>query len=168
VAVIQVGAATETEMKEKKLRIEDALAATKAAVEEGIVSGGGTAFVNVIAKVAKLLETTTGDEKTGVQIILKSLEEPIRQIAANSGLEGSVIVEKVINSEVGIGFDALNEKYVNMIETGIVDPAKVTRSALQNAASVAAMVLTTESVVADNPEKEPPMPMGGGMPGGMY
>lgn len=166
VAVIQVGAATETEMKEKKLRIEDALAATKAAVEEGIVSGGGTAFINVIAKVAKLLETTSGDEKTGVQIIVKALEEPTRQIAINAGLEGSVIVDKVKNSAVGIGFDALNEKYVNMIEAGIVDPAKVTRSALQNAASVAAMVLTTESVVADQPEKDAPMP-GGGMPGGM-
>ncbi|MDF2522814.1 MAG: chaperonin GroL [Clostridiales bacterium] len=166
VAVIQVGAATETEMKEKKLRIEDALAATKAAVEEGIVSGGGTALINVISKVSKLLSTTTGDEKTGVAIIVKALEEPVRQIAANAGLEGSVIVEKVKNSETGIGFDALNEKYVNMIEVGIVDPAKVTRSALQNAASVAAMVLTTESVVADKPEKEAPMP-GGGMPGGM-
>lgn len=169
VAVIQVGAATETEMKEKKLRIEDALAATKAAVEEGIVAGGGTALVNAISKVAKLLETTSGDEKTGVQIVLKALEEPVRQIAANAGLEGSVIVEKIKSSEPGIGFDALNERYVDMIEAGIVDPAKVTRSALQNAASVAAMVLTTESVVADIPEKEPPMPAGGaGMGGGMY
>ena len=167
VAVIQVGAATETEMKEKKLRIEDALAATKAAIEEGIVSGGGTAFINVIAKVAKLLDTTHGDEKTGVQIIVKALEEPIRQIAINAGLEGSVIVDKVKNSKIGIGFDVLNEKYVNMIEAGIVDPAKVTRSAFQNAASVAAMVLTTESVVADQPEKDAPMPGGGGMPGGM-
>lgn len=167
VAVIQVGAATETEMKEKKLRIEDALAATKAAVEEGIVSGGGTAFVNIIPKVAKLLDETSGDEKTGVQIIVRSLEEPVRQIAANAGLEGSVIIEKIKGSEKGIGFDALNEKYVNMIETGIVDPAKVTRSALQNAASVAAMVLTTESLVVDKPEKEAPMPAGGGMPGGM-
>ncbi|MCX7749414.1 MAG: chaperonin GroEL [Clostridia bacterium] len=166
VAVIQVGAATETEMKEKKLRIEDALAATKAAVEEGIVAGGGTALINAIPKVSKLLESTTGDEKTGVQIILRALEEPVRQIAANAGLEGSVIVEKIKNSETGMGFDALNEKYVNMIDSGIVDPAKVTRSALQNAASVAAMVLTTESVVADQPEKEAPMP-GGGMPGGM-
>lgn len=167
VAVIQVGAATETEMKEKKLRIEDALAATKAAVEEGIVAGGGTAYINVLAKVAKLLEATSGDEKTGVQIILRALEEPIRQIAANAGLEGSVIVEKVKSSASGIGFDALNEKYVDMIDTGIVDPAKVTRSALQNAASVAAMVLTTESVVADKPEKEAPAMPGGGMPGGM-
>ena len=167
VAVIQVGAATETEMKEKKHRIEDALAATKAAVEEGIVSGGGTAFINVLPKVAKLLETTAGDEKTGVQIIIKSLEEPVRQICANAGLEGSVIVDKIKNSQPGIGFDALKEQYVNMIEAGIVDPAKVTRSALQNAASVSAMVLTTESIVADKPEKEPPMPAGGGMGGGM-
>lgn len=167
VAVIQVGAATETEMKEKKHRIEDALAATKAAVEEGIVSGGGTAFINVLPKVAKLLDSVSGDEKTGVQIIIKSLEEPVRQIAANAGLEGSVIVDKIKGSQAGIGFDALKEQYVNMIDAGIVDPAKVTRSALQNAASVAAMVLTTESVVADKPEKEPPMPAGGGMPGGM-
>ncbi len=167
VAVIQVGAATETEMKEKKHRIEDALAATKAAVEEGIVSGGGTAFINVLPKVTKLLDTVSGDEKTGIQIIIKSLEEPVRQIAANAGLEGSVIVDKIKGSAQGIGFDALKEQYVNMIDAGIVDPAKVTRSALQNAASVAAMVLTTESVVADKPEKEPPMPAGGGMPGGM-
>ncbi|MBZ0097604.1 MAG: chaperonin GroEL, partial [Taibaiella sp.] len=167
VAVIQVGAATETEMKEKKHRIEDALAATKAAVEEGIVSGGGTAFINVLPKVTKLLDTTSGDEKTGVQIINKSLEEPVRQIAANAGLEGSVIVDKIKSSKPGIGFDVLKEQYVNMIEAGIVDPAKVTRSALQNAASVSAMVLTTESVVADKPEKESPMPAGGGMPGGM-
>ncbi len=167
VAVIQVGAATETEMKEKKLRIEDALAATRAAVEEGIVAGGGTVLVNVIPEVAKLLDTTTGDEKTGVQIILRALEEPVRQIAANAGLEGSVIVEKIKGSAKGIGFDALNEKYINMLENGIVDPAKVTRSALQNAASVAAMVLTTESVVADKPEPEAPAMPGGGMPGGM-
>jgi len=167
VAVIQVGAATETEMKEKKLRIEDALAATKAAVEEGIVSGGGVAFLNVISKVSKLLSTTVGDEKTGVEIIIRALEEPTRQIATNAGLEGSVIVDKVKNSATGVGFDALDEKYVNMMDTGIVDPAKVTRSALQNAASVAAMVLTTESVVADKPEKENAMPGGGGMPGGM-
>ena len=167
VAVIQVGAATETEMKEKKLRIEDALAATRAAVEEGIVAGGGTALINVIPDVAKLLETISGDEKTGVQIILRALEEPVRQIAANAGLEGSVIVDKIKSSEKGIGFDALNEKYINMIENGIVDPAKVTRSALQNAASVAAMVLTTESVVADKPEPEAPAMPGGGMPGGM-
>ncbi|MCX7773203.1 MAG: chaperonin GroEL [Clostridia bacterium] len=171
VAVIQVGAATETEMKEKKLRIEDALAATRAAVEEGIVSGGGTALLNVIPKVKALLEDLAGDEKTGVQIIAKALEEPVRQIAANAGLEGSVILEKIINSDVGIGFDALHEKYVNMIEAGIVDPAKVTRSALQNAASVASMVLTTESIVADKPEKPDPAAaaaaMGGGMPGMM-
>jgi chaperonin GroEL len=171
VAVIQVGAATETEMKEKKLRIEDALAATKAAVEEGIVSGGGVVLVNVIPSVQKLLETTTGDEKTGVEIILRALEEPVRQIATNAGLEGSVIVEKVKNSQEGIGFDALNEKYVNMIEAGIVDPAKVTRSALQNAASIASMVLTTESVVSDDPENDPApagMPGGMGGMGGMY
>ncbi len=167
VAVIQVGAATETEMKEKKLRIEDALAATKAAVEEGIVSGGGTAFINVISHVSKLLNKTTGDEKTGVEIILKALEEPMRQIVANAGLEGSVVVDKVKNSEAGIGFDVLTEKYVNMIEAGIVDPAKVIRSALQNAASIAAMVLTTESVIVDIPDKESAMPSGGGMPGGM-
>ena len=167
VAVIQVGAATETEMKEKKLRIEDALAATKAAVEEGIVAGGGVAFLNAIPKVEKLLKGTHGDEKTGIQIIIKALEEPIRQIAANAGLEGSVIVDKVKSLKAGMGFDALKETYVDMVEAGIVDPAKVTRSALQNAASVAAMVLTTESVVADKPEKEAPMPAGGGMPGGM-
>ncbi|HOQ36529.1 MAG TPA: chaperonin GroEL [Acetivibrio sp.] len=168
VAVIQVGAATETEMKEKKLRIEDALAATKAAVEEGIVAGGGTALINTIPKVQKLLDTVSGDEKTGVEIILRALEEPVRQIAANAGLEGSVIVEKVKSSDKGIGFDALNEKYVNMIEVGIVDPAKVTRSALQNAASVAAMLLTTEAVVADIPEKEAAPAAGAGGMGGMY
>ena len=169
VAVIQVGAATETEMKEKKLRIEDALAATRAAVEEGIVSGGGTAFINVQPKVKALLDTLSGDEKTGAQIVLRALEEPIRQIAANAGLEGSVILEKVRNSDPGIGFDALNEHYVNMIEAGIVDPAKVTRSALQNAASIASMVLTTESLVADQPEKPDPAAagMGGGMAGMM-
>ncbi len=170
VAVIQVGAATETEMKEKKLRIEDALAATRAAVEEGIVSGGGTALINVIPKVKALLKDLSGDEKTGAQIIAKSLEEPMRQIAANAGLEGSVILEKISNSDIGVGFDALQEKYVNMIEAGIVDPAKVTRSALQNAASVASMVLTTESIVADKPEKPDPAAaaaMGGGMPGMM-
>ena len=143
----------------------DALAATKAAVEEGIVAGGGAAYINAIPKVAKLLKTTHGDEKTGVQIIVKSLEEPIRQIAANAGLEGFVIVDKVKSSKPSIGFNCLKEEYVDMIEAGIVDPAKVTRFALQNAASVAAMVLTTESVVADKPEKEAPMP--GGM-GGMY
>ena len=169
VAVIQVGAATEVEMKEKKLRIEDALAATRAAVEEGIVSGGGTAFINVIPKVKALIKELSGDEKTGAQIVARALEEPLRQIAANAGLEGSVILEKVSTSEVGIGFDAISEQYVNMIEKGIVDPAKVTRSALQNAASVASMVLTTESLVADKPEKPDPAAnaaMGGGM-GGM-
>ena len=169
VGVIRVGAATETEMKEKKLRIEDALAATKAAVEEGIIPGGGVSYVNVIPKVAKLLETTSGDEKTGVQIVLRALEEPIRQIAKNSGVEGSVIVDKVKNLEPGVGYNALTEEYVDMISAGIVDPVKVTRSALQNASSVAAMVLTTESLVADLPQKDAPaMPaMDPGM-GGMY
>lgn len=171
VAVIQVGAATETEMKEKKLRIEDALAATRAAVEEGIVSGGGIAFVNVISRVKKVVDSLSGDERTGAMIIAKALEEPVRQIAINAGLEGSVIFDKVLSSELGIGFDVISEKYVNMIEAGIVDPAKVTRSALQNAASIASMVLTTESLVADKPEKPDPAAaaaaMGGGMPGMM-
>ncbi|WP_053955848.1 chaperonin GroEL [Inediibacterium massiliense] len=169
VAVIEVGAATETELKERKLRIEDALNATRAAVEEGIVAGGGTALINAVSAVEKYIETLHGDEKTGAMIIRRALEEPVRQIAANAGLEGSVIVEKVRNSEVGVGFDALNEKYVNMIEAGIVDPTKVTRSALQNAASVSAMLLTTEAAVADIKEENPaPMPgMGGGMPGMM-
>lgn len=155
VAVIEVGAATETELKERKLRIEDALAATRAAVEEGIVPGGGTVLLNVIPKVEGLLEKTSGDERTGVNIIVKALEEPVRQIAINAGLEGSVIVENIKNKENGIGFDALNEKYVNMLESGIVDPTKVTRSALQNAASVASMVLTTEAAVADVTKEEP-------------
>lgn len=170
VAVIQVGAATETEMKEKKLRIEDALAATKAAVEEGIVAGGGVAYINAVPKVAELLKTAQSDEKTGIQIIAKALEEPIRQIAENAGLEGSVIVDKVKNSPTGTGYDVLKENYADMISSGIVDPTKVTRFALQNAASIASMVLTTESVVADKPEKEPPMPAGGppGGMGGMY
>jgi len=163
VAVIQVGAATETELKERKLRIEDALAATRAAVEEGIVPGGGTVLLNVIPKVKALLEETNGDERTGVNIIVKALEEPVRQIAINAGLEGSVIVENVKNAEVGIGFDALSEKYVNMLENGIVDPTKVTRSALQNASSVASMVLTTEAAVADVTKDE----LMGQMPGGM-
>ncbi len=165
VAVINVGAATETEMKDKKLRIEDALNATRAAVEEGLVAGGGVALLATTKVVAQTAETLTGDAKTGAKIIEKALEEPVRQIAANAGLEGSVIVEKVKNSEKGIGFDALNEKYVNMIEAGIVDPTKVTRSALQNAASVASMLLTTEAAVADEPKKEEPAmpPMGGGM-----
>ena len=167
VAVIQVGAATETELKEKKLRIEDALAATRAAVEEGIVPGGGTVLLNVIPKVKALLEETNGDEKTGVNIIVKALEEPVRQIAINAGLEGSVIVENVKNAEVGVGFDALNEKYVNMLESGIVDPTKVTRSALQNASSVASMVLTTEAAVADVTKDEPMGQMPGGMNPGM-
>ncbi|MCR5109372.1 MAG: chaperonin GroEL [Ruminococcus sp.] len=167
VAVIKVGAATEIEMKEKKLRIEDALAATKAAVEEGIVAGGGTAFVNAIPAVNKLVPTLEGDEKTGAKIILKALEAPVRQIAENAGLEGSVIVDKIIRSrKVGYGFDAYNEVYTDMIPAGIVDPTKVTRSALQNAASVASMVLTTESLVADIKEETPAAPA---MPaGGMY
>jgi len=171
VAVIKVGAATEIEMKEKKLRIEDALGATKAAVEEGVVAGGGTALINAMPAVEKLVETLSGDEKTGAQIVLKALEEPVRQIAQNAGLEGSVIVNNIVRSrKVGYGFDAYNEEYVDMIPAGIVDPTKVTRSALQNAASVAAMVLTTESLVADIKEPEPPMPAGGGMGGmgGMY
>jgi len=168
VAVIQVGAATETEMKEKKLRIEDALAATRAAVEEGIVAGGGTALINVQPKVKALIDTLSGDEKTGAMIVLRALEEPIRQIAINAGLEGSVILEKVRNSKPGIGFDALHEEYVNMIEAGIVDPAKVTRTALQNAACFVTEVATTESLVADKPEKQEAAPnMGGGMPGMM-
>lgn len=167
VAVIQVGAATETELKERKLRIEDALAATRAAVEEGIVPGGGTVLLNVIPKVKALLEETNGDERTGVNIIVKALEEPVRQIAINAGLEGSVIVENVKNAEVGIGFDALSEKYVNMLESGIVDPTKVTRSALQNASSVASMVLTTEAAVADVTKDEPMGQMPGGMNPGM-
>ena len=166
VAVIRVGAATEVEMKEKKLRIEDALAATRAAVEEGIVPGGGTAFINAIPALDALLDETTGDEKTGVLLVKKALEAPVKQIAANAGLEGSVIVDKIMNSEKGIGFNALTEVYEDMIKAGIVDPAKVTRSALQNAASVASVVLTTESVVANQPEKEAPMAAGGGMPGG--
>jgi len=170
VAVIKVGAATEVEMKEKKLRIEDALAATKAAVEEGIVPGGGVALLNAIQSVALLINQTHGDEKTGVAIVCKALEEPIRQIAFNAGLEGSVIIDKIISADKpGYGFDAYNEKYVDMMTAGIVDPTKVTRSALQNAASVASMVLTTESLVADIKEPESAMPpqMPGGM-GGMY
>ncbi len=167
VAVIKVGAATETEMKEMKLRIEDALAATKAAVEEGIVAGGGTSYIDVIPTVAALLEKNEGDEKTGVQIVLKALEEPAWQIAKNAGLEGSVIVDKVKSCETGKGFNALVEEYVDMISAGIVDPVKVTRSALQNAASVASMVLTTESLVTDLPEPAAPAaPMDPGM--GMY
>ena len=161
VAVIRVGAATETEMKESKLRLEDALAATKAAVEEGVISGGGSAYIHASKEVAKLTETLKGDEKTGAEIILKALEAPLFHIAANAGLEGAVIINKVKESEVGTGFDALNEKYVNMIEAGILDPAKVTRSALQNATSVASTLLTTESVVANIKEDAPAMPAGG-------
>jgi chaperonin GroEL len=168
VAVIKVGAATETEMKEMKLRIEDALAATKAAVEEGIVAGGGTSYIDVIPTVAALLDETEGDEKTGVQIVLKALEEPAWQIAKNAGLEGSVIVDKVKSCEAGKGYNALTEEYVDMISAGIVDPVKVTRSALQNAASVASMVLTTESVVADKPEPAPAAPAMDPSMGGMY
>ncbi|MBR4205026.1 MAG: chaperonin GroEL [Clostridia bacterium] len=171
VAVIKVGAATETEMKEKKLRIEDALNATRAAVEEGIVAGGGVAYVNVIDDVASLLSTVEGDEKTGVQIVVKALESPVRQIAENAGFEGSVVIDKIKNSgKKGYGFNAYTEEYVDMLEAGIVDPTKVARCALQNAASVAATVLTTEALVVNQPEKEQPAPqggMGGGM-GGMY
>ena len=171
VAVIKVGAATETEMKEKKLRIEDALNATRAAVEEGIVAGGGTAYVNAIPAVEKLISKVEGDEKTGVQIIVKALQEPIRQIAANAGIDGSVVLEKIKSSrKVGYGFDAYKEVYCDMIGAGIVDPAKVTRSALENAASVSAMVLTTEALVADKPEPPAPAAPGAGMGdmGGMY
>ncbi len=167
VAVIQVGAATETELKERKLRIEDALNATKAAVEEGIVSGGGVALANTIPAVAKFVKGLAGDEKTGASIIQRALEEPVRQIAENAGFEGSVVVAKVLASEAGIGFNAFTEEYMNMIEAGIVDPAKVTRSALQNAASASAMLLTTEACVTDAEEENPMPPMGGGMGGGM-
>ncbi|KGR77178.1 chaperonin GroEL [Ureibacillus sinduriensis] len=161
VAVIKVGAATETELKERKLRIEDALNSTRAAVEEGIVSGGGTALLNVYAAVEKVTETVEGDVATGVRIVLRALEEPVRQIANNAGLEGSIIVDRLKREEIGVGFNAANGEWVNMIEAGVVDPAKVTRSALQNAASVAALFLTTEAVVADIPE---PAGAGGGMP----
>ncbi|MCX7780645.1 MAG: chaperonin GroEL, partial [Negativicutes bacterium] len=159
VAVIQVGAATEVELKEKKLRIEDALNATRAAVEEGIVPGGGTAFIDALPVLDNIC--ASGDEATGVAIVKRAIEEPVRQIANNAGLEGSVVVEKVKNAGKGKGFNALSEEYVDMIAAGIVDPAKVTRSALQNAASIAAMVLTTEALVVDKPKKEPPMPAGG-------
>ena len=169
VAVIKVGAATETEMKEKKLRIEDALNATRAAVEEGVVAGGGTIFVNVIPAVEALLDSVDGDEKTGVRIIAKALEAPIRQIAANAGLDGSVILEKVRNSgKLGYGFDAYKEEYCDMVAAGIIDPAKVTRSALENAASVSAMVLTTESLVADKPQPAAPAAPAAPDMGGMY
>jgi chaperonin GroEL len=167
VAVIQVGAATETELKERKLRIEDALNATRAAVEEGIVAGGGVAFINVIPKVEEYINGLTGDVKTGASIIMRTLEEPIRNIANNAGLEGSVVVDKVKAEKAGVGFNAINEKLEDMVEAGIVDPAKVTRSALQNAASVSAMLLTTEAGVVEIPSDEPAMPMGGGMGGGM-
>ena len=170
VAVIHVGAATEVEMKEKKLRIEDALSATKAAVEEGIVAGGGTALINAIPAIEKLVPTLKGDEKTGAEIILRALEAPLRQIAANAGLEGSVIIDKIRRSrKVGYGFDAYTETYCDMLSSGIVDPTKVTRSALQNAASIASMVLTTESAVANIKKDEPAAPAmpAGGM-GGMY
>ena len=166
VAVIRVGAATETEMKEAKLRMEDALAATRAAVEEGIISGGGSAYIHATKEVSKILDTLEGDEKTGAKIILKALEAPLYHIAANAGLEGSVIINKVKESAVGTGFDAYKEEYVNMIEAGILDPAKVTRSALQNATSVASTLLTTESVVANIKEETPAVPAGAGM-GGM-
>ena len=155
-------------MKEMKLRIEDALNATRAAVEEGIVAGGGTAYVNAIPEVAKLLDTVEGDEKTGVQIIMRGLEAPVKQIAENAGVDGSVVLERVKNSgKVNYGFDAYNETYVDMIESGIVDPTKVNRSAIQNASSVASMLLTTESIVADKKEPTPPMPAAPDM-GGMY
>ena len=169
VAVIQVGAATETELKERKLRIEDALNATRAAVEEGIVAGGGTALVNIIPALSEMVDSLEGDVKTGAAIVKRALQEPLRQIAENAGLEGSVIVEKVMNSEKNIGFDALNEKYVDMIKAGIVDPKKVTRSALQNAGSISAMILTTESAVVDIKEDDSAggAGMGGGMGGGM-
>ncbi|MGI6580477.1 MAG: chaperonin GroEL [Saccharofermentanales bacterium] len=165
VAVIKVGAATETEMKERKLRIEDALAATRAAVEEGVIAGGGTAYIDAMEKVQKILDEAEGDVRTGVSIVLKALEEPVRQIAANAGYDGSVIAERVKNSDRGKGFDVLSEQIVDMNEVGIVDPAKVTRSALQNAASIASTMLTTEAIVANIPEPEPAMPAGGP---GMY
>ena len=167
VAVIRVGAATETEMKEAKLRMEDALNATRAAVEEGIICGGGSAYIHASKEVAKLADTLEGDEKTGAQIVLKALEAPLFHIAANAGLEGSVIINKVRESEVGVGFDALKEEYVDMVSAGILDPAKVTRSALQNANSVASTLLTTESVVANIKEETPAMPAGGAGMGGM-
>ena len=167
VAVIRVGAATETEMKEAKLRLEDALAATRAAVEEGVICGGGSAYIHASKEVAKLAATLEGDEKTGAGIVLKALEAPLYHIAANAGLEGSVIINKVRESEVGVGFDALKEEYVDMVSAGILDPAKVTRSALQNATSVASTLLTTESVVANIKEETPAMPAGGAGMGGM-
>ena len=167
VAVIRVGAATETEMKEAKLRMEDALNATSAAVEEGIIAGGGSAYIHAAKKVAELVADLEGDEKTGAKVVLKAMEAPLFHISANAGLEGSVIINKIKESQPGIGFDAYNEKYVDMIEAGIIDPVKVTRSALQNATSVASTLLTTESVVADIKEDAPAMPAGAGMGGGM-
>ena len=168
VAVVKVGAATEVEMKEKKLRIEDALNSTRAAVEEGIVAGGGTAFINAIPAVAKLVDTLDGDERTGAKIVMKALEEPVKQIAFNAGVDGSVVIERIRNSnKTGYGFDAYNETYVDMIDAGIVDPVKVTRTALENAASIASMVLTTESLVAEKKEPQPAVPAGAGMGGDM-
>ena len=167
VAVIRVGAATETEMKEAKLRMEDALNATRAAVEEGIIAGGGSAYIHAAKKVAEMITDLEGDEKTGAKVVLKAMEAPLFHISANAGLEGSVIINKIKESQPGIGFDAYNEKYVDMIEAGIIDPVKVTRSALQNATSVASTLLTTESVVADIKEDTPAMPAGAGMGGGM-
>ena len=169
VAIIRVGAATEVEMKEKKLRIEDALNATRAAVEEGIVAGGGTAYVNAVAAVEKLVNEVEGDEKTGVSIIARALTEPVKQIAANAGIDGSVVLEKIKESgKTGYGFDAYNETYVDMISAGIVDPTKVTRTALENAASISSVLLTTEALVADKPQ--PPTPAAPAAPdmGGMY
>ena len=170
VAVINVGAATEVEMKEKKLRIEDALAATRAAVEEGIVPGGGTALLSAIPAVKNLVKTLSGDERTGAEIILRAIEEPVRQIAKNAGLDGSVILNNIVRCKnPNYGFDAYKNKYVDMVEAGIIDPTKVTRSALQNAASIASTLLTTESIVTDIPEPVAPMPQGGaGGMGGMY
>ncbi len=167
VAVIRVGAATETEMKEAKLRMEDALAATRAAVEEGIIAGGGSAYIHAAKEVEKLAADLAGDEKTGARVVLKALESPLYHIAANAGLEGSVIISKVEEAETGIGFDVLTEEYVDMVQNGILDPAKVTRSALQNATSVASTLLTTESVVANIKEDAPAMPAGGGAGMGM-
>ncbi len=169
VAVVKVGAATETELKERKLRIEDALNATKAAVEEGIVAGGGVALANTIPAIAAYVDTLSGDEKTGAQIIMRALEEPVRQIAENAGFEGSVVIAEVKNRDAGVGFNAATEEYVDMIEAGIVDPAKVTKSALMNAASASALLLTTEAGIVDIKEDNPPMPPmgGGGMPGMM-
>ena len=164
--MIRVGAATETEMKEAKLRMEDALNATRAAVEEGVIAGGGSAYIHASKKVAAMAESLVGDEKTGAQIVLKALEAPLYHIAMNAGLEGSVIINKVYESEVGYGYDVLKDEYVDMVDGGILDPAKVTRSALQNATSVASTFLTTESAVANIKEETPAMPAGGGM-GGM-